>query len=63
MKELIGKECIDKDGAICKILDATVNSVNIWIGAKTKNGIDSTGWWSEKYFNERFKFKSYDKET
>lgn len=61
MKEYIGLEVIDKDGAICKVTDATSNSVEVWIGRKSDKGIDAKNWFTEKNFKDRFSTqKKYD---
>jgi hypothetical protein len=45
----------DNDGKTCVIKDITSNSLNVWIGKKSKKGIDSTNWFSLNDFEKRFK--------
>lgn len=54
MKQLIGKQVLDKDGAICTVIDATNTSVNILIKKKSDKGIDATNWFTEDGFKRRF---------
>ncbi len=60
MKNLIGKILIDADGAECKIIDATSNSILVWIEKKTDKGISHDNWFAdEKKTWERFKLKTH----
>lgn len=51
----IGDEIKDKDGKICRIVDMTTNSINVWIERKTKNGVSCTNWFTFENFTRRFK--------
>lgn len=63
MKHLIGKILIDIDGTECKVIDATSNSINVWIEKKTNKGISVSNWFAdEKRTWERFKLKKDAKE-
>ena len=51
----IGQTVEDKDGSNCKIINKTLNSIDVFIGKKTPKGIDHTQWFDMNRFNERFK--------
>jgi hypothetical protein len=51
----IGDQVKDKDGKICKIVDKTANSINVWIGKKGKEGVNCTNWFTFENFERRFK--------
>ncbi len=51
----IGEEILDKDKSECKVMDKTSNSIEVWIGRKTKEGEDGKQWFDMRSFNKRFK--------
>lgn len=53
----VGQSVIDKDGSICKVLNKSANSVEVFISKKTKMGIDCNQYFDMRSFNERFKLK------
>lgn len=44
----------DKDGDYCQVTNKTINSVEVFIKRKNKNGIDSKQWFNVIEFNSRF---------
>lgn len=44
----------DTDGAECKIVEKSINSLNVWIGKKSDKGINATNWFYIKDFEKRF---------
>ena len=50
----INQIVIDKDNANCKIVNKTINSIEVYINKKTDKGINYTQWFTEKDFFDRF---------
>jgi hypothetical protein len=51
----IGQTIIDFDGEICKIVNKTLNSIEVRINRKHREGIDANQWFVMNDFNKRFK--------
>jgi hypothetical protein len=51
----IGEVIKDKDNAECVITNKTINSIEVGIKKKSKNGVDCTCWFDMRSFNQRFK--------
>ena len=51
----IGEEILDENKSKCKVMNKTLNSIEVWIGRKTKEGADSKQWFDMRSFNKRFK--------
>lgn len=53
---IIGQTIKDSDGAQCKIVDKSINSIEVHIKKKNKkHGIDCNQWFDMNNFNKRFK--------
>ena len=57
MKELIGKKVIGKENAKLKgeIVNATENSVEVFMKKLTEAGIDCSGWFEKSWFERKWK--------
>jgi hypothetical protein len=53
----IGQEIIDSDKSICKITNKSINSIEVFMYKKTKEGINCKQYFDMKSFNKRFKIK------
>ena len=51
----IGDDVKDFDGKICKIVNKTSNSIEVFIGRKSNAGVDCKNWFEMFFFNKRFK--------
>jgi len=52
----IGQIVLDKfDNSVCKIVNKTINSIEVYIKRKSKKGIDTTQWFDMRQFNFKFK--------
>lgn len=51
----IGDDVKDFDGKLCKIVNKTSNSIEVFIGRKSNAGVDVKNWFEMKFFNSRFK--------
>ena len=51
----VGETVIDSDGALCKITNKTINSIEVYIIRKKREGINHKQWFDMHRFNYRFK--------
>jgi len=53
----IGQSILDKDGSVCEVTNKQINSVEVYIPRKSKEGISSKQYFDMRNFNDRFKIK------
>ncbi len=51
----IGSILVDSDKSLCLIINKTLNSIEVFLKAKTSKGIDCKQWFDMRQFNKRFK--------
>ena len=51
----IGQIVTDKDNSKCKVTDKTINSVEVYIEKKNREGASHKQWFDMNRFNSRFK--------
>lgn len=53
----IGQVVLDSDKKECSITDMSLNSIQLFLNKKSKNGVNCHQWFDMREFNKRFRVK------